>query len=66
MLINTKFNDTAQKILWEDAVHTCERLRNSMATIGSTKIPIEIFYEKKTKIIGSFSEFGRISYVTKR
>ena len=36
-----------------------------MATIGSTKSPFEIFYGEKPKIVGSFSEFGRISYVTK-
>ena len=65
MLINEKLNYTAQKIMWAEAVHTCKRVRNSMATTGSTKIPFEIFYGEKPKIIGSFLEFGRIAYVTK-
>ena len=37
-----------------------------MAITGSTISPFENFYGEKTKIIGSFSEFGRIGYVTKR
>ena len=66
MLINAKLNDTAQEILWAEAVRTCERVRNSMAATGSTTSPFEIFYGEKPKIIDSFSEFGRIGYVTKR
>ena len=37
-----------------------------MATTGSTTSPFEIVDGEKTKIIGSFSEFGRIAYATKR
>ena len=37
-----------------------------MATIGSTKSLFEDFYREKPKMIGSFSEFGLIAYVTKR
>ena len=44
----------------------CERIRNSMDTTGSTKIPFENFYGEKPKIVGLFSEFGRIGYVTKQ
>ena len=65
MLLNVKINDRDPKILWTEAVHTYELIRNSMATTGSTKSPFEIFYGEKPKIIGLFSEFGRIAYVTK-
>ena len=41
ILLNAKLNDTAQNILWEEAVHTCKRVRNSMATTGSTTSPIK-------------------------
>ena len=44
----------------------CERVINSMATTVSTTNPFENSYEEKPKIIGSFSEFGRIGYVAKR
>ena len=37
-----------------------------MATMGSTKIPFEKFHGEKPNIIGLFSEFGRITYVTKQ
>ena len=37
-----------------------------MATTGSTKRPFEMFYGEKQKIIGSFSEFGRITYINER
>ena len=36
MLLNTKLNNTAQKMLWAEAGHTRERVRNSIATTGST------------------------------
>ena len=65
MLINTKLNDTDQKMQWEESVHTCECVQNSMANTGITKSPFEIFYGEKQEIIGSFSEFGRIAYSTK-
>ena len=66
MLLSAKLNETAHKILWEEAVHTCERVRNIMATTGSSTSPFKKIYGEKTKIIGLFSEFGRIRYVTKR
>ena len=65
MLLSTKLNDTAQKMLWAEAVHTYECVRNSMDTTVSTTSPFENFYGEKSKIIGSFSEFGCIVYVTK-
>ena len=37
-----------------------------METIRSTKIPFEIFYGEKLKIIGLLSEFLRITYITNR
>ena len=66
MLLTTKLNDTAHKMMWSEAVHTCNHMQKSMATTGSTNIPFEILYGEKPKIIGSFSEFGRITYITKR
>ena len=65
ILLNAKLNATAKKILWAEAVHTCKRVINSMDTAGSTTSPFEIFYGEKPKIIGSFSESGRVGYVTK-
>ena len=44
MLLNTKLDYTAQKILWKEAVHTCKRVQNSMETTGITKILSEISY----------------------
>ena len=66
MLLKEKINDIAQKMLWAEAVHTCEHVRNSMAATDSTKIPFENFYGENPKIIGLFLEFVRIGYVTKR
>ena len=66
MLSNVKLNETAQKMLWLEAVHTCKHVRNIMATTLSTKSPFEIFNIEKPKIIGSFSEFHCSVYVTKR
>ena len=37
-----------------------------MDTTGSTTSPFEKFYGEKLKIIGLFSEFGRIGYVIKQ
>ena len=51
MLLNAKINDTAQKMLWAETVHTCECIRNSMATMGSTKSPFEKIYGEKPKIV---------------
>ena len=44
MLMNAKLNNTAEKIMWEEAVHTFKRVRNSMDTTESTKSPFEICY----------------------
>ena len=49
-----------------DLTQTCERVRNIMATTVSTTSSFENFYGEKPNIIGSFSEFGRIGYVTKQ
>ena len=46
ILINIKMNDTYQKVLWEEAVHTYERVRNSMNTTGSTTSPLKKNMEK--------------------
>ena len=54
MLINAKLNDIAHKMLWTEAIHTCERVRKIMATTGSTTSPFENVYGEKPKIIGSF------------
>ena len=37
-----------------------------MSTTGNTRGLFEIFYGEKPKIIGQFSEFGRIVYIIKR
>ena len=37
-----------------------------MATTGSSKSQFEIFYGEKQNNIGSFSDLGLITYVTKR
>ena len=41
MLLKAKLNDIAQKMLWEEAANTCERVINNMATTGSTKKSIQ-------------------------
>ena len=64
MLLNSKLNDTSHKMLWAEAAHTRERVQNSIATTGSTKRPLAIFYGQKTNNIALFSEFGIITYVT--
>ena len=66
MMLNSKLNYTAQNILWREAVHTCKHVIISMATTVSTKSPLENFYGENPKIIGLFSEFGRIGYVAKQ
>ena len=66
MILDEKSNDTAQKMLWEDALHTRELLHNIMYTTFSTNSPFVIFYRENPKIIGSFSDFGHVAYVTKR
>ena len=49
ILFNEKINDTDQKMMWEEAVHTFKRVRNSMATTGSTTIPFGNFYAEKPR-----------------
>ena len=66
MLANAKINETDQKMLWSEAVHTRERIRDSMAPTGSTTSPFENFYGEKPNIVGSLLEFGRIRYITKQ
>ena len=66
MLLNEKLNEDAQIILWAEAVQMCKLVRNSMATTDSTTRPFENLYGEKPNIIGLFSEFGCIAYITKR
>ena len=66
MLLNEKLNEDAQIILWAEAVQMCKLVRNSMATTDSTTRPFENLYGEKPNIIGLFSEFGCITYVTKQ
>ena len=66
MLLNAKLNETAQKILWAEAIYTCICVINSMDTTGSTTSPFDNFYGRKLKIIGLLLEFEHIEYVTKR
>ena len=65
-MLNAKINDTSQKMLLAEAFHSCERVRNNMDTRGSTTIPLENFYGENTKIMGLFSDFGHIGYITKQ
>ena len=65
MLLNAELNDTSQKILWEDNVHTHKHIRNSMGTTDSTTSLFEKIYGEKPNIIGLFWLFGRIDYATK-
>ena len=46
MLLNAKLNDTAQKMIRTEAIHTCENIRDSMATTGRTTSPLKKFMEK--------------------
>ena len=66
MLLNAKLNDTYQKFLWTEAVHKCKCVKNSMDNKCSTKSPFENYYGKKLRIVGLFSYFGCIAYITKR
>ena len=49
MLLNAKINETDQKILWAEAVHTCKHVRNSMATTGSTTSTFKNVYAEKPR-----------------
>ena len=44
ILLNAKIYDTAQKMLWAEAVHSFEQIRNSISTTGSTTSPFKTFY----------------------
>ena len=46
MLLNAKLNDEAQKMLWEEAVQTFERVRNSTTTTGITTSLFGVSMEK--------------------
>ena len=46
MLLNSKLNNTYQKVLWVEAVHACKCVRKVTDTTGSTTSPFEIFMEK--------------------
>ena len=60
LLLNAGLNDTDQKILWSEAVHTYKGIQNSISTTGITKSQFENFHEEKPNIIDLFSEFGLI------
>ena len=66
MLINSKLNDKSQKMMWAEAVHTFQLIRNNIDNTGSIKRTFINLYKKKPKIIGLFSYFGRIVFVTKQ
>ena len=65
MLLNAKLNGTAHKLLLANNFHMCKHARNSMTTTIITKSQFEMFYGDKPKVIGLFSEFGHIAYITK-
>ena len=44
MILNKKLNNTAQRMMLSEAVHTFDHERNNMTTTGSTKTLFEIFY----------------------
>ena len=60
IILSANRNDTYQKMMWAEAVHTCKYVRNSMGITGSTTSPFENLYGEKPKIIGTFSEFESI------
>ena len=60
VVLNAKLNDTDQKMLWSEAVHTYKGVQNSIYTTGRTGSPFENQYEDKPNIIYLFSEFGLI------
>ena len=45
MLLNSKLNYTAQKMMWGEAIHTFKHVRNSMAIRVSTTSPFKNYYE---------------------
>ena len=56
MLFIVKLNDAAQKIMWTDYFHTCERIRNIMDTTGSNTSPLENLYgENRISLVCSWS-----------
>ena len=66
MLLNAKLNDTDQKMLWSEVVHTYEGIQKSISTTFITEIPFEYFHEEKPNIIDLFSAFVLIKYFIKR
>ena len=60
LLLNAGLNDTDQKILWSEAVHTYKGIQKNISTTVSTESPFENFHEERPNIIGSFSGFGLI------
>ena len=57
MLLNEKLNDKAQIILQKEAVHTCEHVRNGMATTGSTTSSFGNFYGENQRLLVSSKGF---------
>ena len=60
MILNTKLNDTDQKMLWSVAVHTYKGIQKNISTTVSTESPFENFHEEQPNIIDLFSGFGLI------
>ena len=44
MILNEKLNDTDQKMLWSEAVHTYEGVQNSISSTGSTESPLFCYH----------------------
>ena len=65
MILDAKLNDAAHKMLWSEAVHTCERVQNSVATNNSQESRL-VFYGENSNKISSFSDFGCSVCVTNR
>ena len=46
MMLNAKLYDTAQKILWLEAVHTCERVKKVWLLISVQHFGSKLFMKK--------------------
>ena len=49
MLLNAKLNENDQKTLRDQAIHTYERVINSLANMGSTTSTLNIYMEKNPR-----------------
>ena len=55
MILNEKLNETDQKMLLSEAVHTYEGVQNSISITGSTESPFGNFHEERQNILILFS-----------